>query len=95
MNKREFISVVSENLDMTKKDVAAVVNETLFQITAALSNGEKVHFSGFGSFQSRVKDARTARNPKTGEEVEVPACVVPVFKAGRIMKDRLSSEQLR
>lgn len=95
MNKREFISVVSENVDMTKKDVATVVNETLFQITAALSKGEKVHFSGFGSFQRRDKDARTARNPRTGEVVEVPACAVPVFKAGKVMRDRLSSEQTR
>ena len=94
MNKREFIANVSRNVDLRRCDVTAVVNEVLVQLTDALARGEKVHFSGFGSFHSRTRSARVARNPKTAETVEVPESVVPVFRASRSMKDKLSSKDI-
>ena len=87
MNKAELISAVAAAAEVSKKDAEAVIVATLDTITAALKEGEKVQLVGFGSFELKARAARIGRNPKTKESIEIPASVVPVFKAGKALKD--------
>ena len=87
MNKAELINAVAEKADVSKKDAEAAVNAALEAITAALQEGDKVQLVGFGSFEVKKRAARMGRNPKTKESIEIPASVVPVFKAGKALKD--------
>ena len=90
MNKAELINAVAASADVSKKEAEAVVSATLDAITAALQEGEKVQLVGFGSFEVKKRAARIGRNPKTKETIEIPASVVPVFKAGKALKDSVS-----
>ena len=83
----ELINAVAEKADVSKKDAEAVISATLETITAALKEGDKVQLVGFGSFEVKKRAARMGRNPKTKESIEIPASVVPVFKAGKALKD--------
>ena len=86
MNKQELINTVAQSQNFTKKD-AKIVIETLFEtIITALSEGDKVELRGFGSFRARQRKSHIARNPKTGETLNVPSKKVPVFKAGKELK---------
>jgi len=87
MNKAELINVVSEAAEVSKKDAETVITATLDAITDALKEGEKVQLVGFGSFEVKKRAARVGRNPKTKEPIEIPASKVPVFKAGKVLKD--------
>ena len=88
MNKFELISVVAEKLDMSKKDATKVLDCCLDTITDTVKAGDKVQLVGFGSFDVRERAAREGRNPQKPEEtIKIPATKVPVFKAGRILKD--------
>ena len=87
MNKAELINVVSEAAEVSKKDAETVITATLDAITDALKEGEKVQLVGFGSFEVKARAARVGRNPKTKEPIEIPASTVPVFKAGKVLKD--------
>ena len=82
MNKAELISAVAMKADVSKKDAEAVLTAALDTITEALAEGEKVQLVGFGSFELKKRAARLGRNPKTKEAIEIPASVVPTFKAG-------------
>ena len=90
MNKAELINAVAEKADVSKKDAEAVISATLETITAALKEGDKVQLVGFGSFEVKKRAARVGRNPKTKETIEIPASVVPVFKAGKALKDAVA-----
>ena len=90
MNKAELISAVAMKADVSKKDAAAVVTAALDTITAAMAEGEKVQLVGFGSFELKKRAARLGRNPKTKEAIEIPASVVPTFKAGKALKDAVA-----
>ena len=90
MNKTELIAAVAEKADLSKKDAEAAVTAAIDAITAALQEGEKVQLVGFGSFEVKKRAARIGRNPKTKETIEIPASVVPVFKAGKALKDSVS-----
>ena len=87
MNKAELIAAVAEKSGLSKKDSEAAVTAVLDVITAALKDGDKVQLVGFGSFELKSRAARTGRNPKTKEAIEIPASKVPVFKAGKALKD--------
>ncbi len=87
MNKAELIAAVAEKAGLSKKDSEAAVTAALDVITAALQEGDKVQLVGFGSFEVKPRAARTGRNPKTKEAIEIPASKVPVFKAGKALKD--------
>ena len=87
MNKAELINAVAEKAGLSKKDSEAAVTAALDAITAALEDGDKVQLVGFGSFEVKSRAARTGRNPKTKEAIEIPASKVPVFKAGKVLKD--------
>ena len=90
MNKAELISAVAAAAEVSKKDAEAVIVASLDTITAALKEGEKVQLVGFGSFEVKKRASRIGRNPKTKESIEIPASVVPVFKAGKALKDSVS-----
>ena len=87
MNKTELIAAVAEKTGMSKKDTEAVIAATLGTITAALHEEEKVQLMGFGSFEVKKRAARTGRNPRSKETIEIPASQTPVFKAGKALKD--------
>ena len=90
MNKTELIAVVAENAGLTKKDAERVLNAALDAITAALVEGEKVQLSGFGTFETKDREARVGRNPHTKEAIEIPATRVPSFKASKALKDNVA-----
>ena len=90
MNKTELINAVAEKAGLSKKAAEAAVNATLSAITEGLKSDEKVQLVGFGSFEVKKRAARIGRNPKTKESIEIPASVVPVFKAGKALKDSIS-----
>ena len=87
MNKTELIAAVAEKTGMSKKDTEAVVSATLCAITDALKAEGKVQLVGFGSFEVKTRATRTGLNPRTKEPVEIAATKVPVFKAGKALKD--------
>ena len=90
MNKAELIAAVAEKTGMSKKDTEAVIATTLNTITAALAEDDKVQLVGFGSFEVKKRAARTGLNPKTKESIAIPASKVPVFKAGKALKDAVA-----
>lgn len=90
MNKAELINAVAASADVSKKDTEAVITAMLDTITDALREGDKVQLVGFGSFEVKKRAARIGRNPRTKEEIEIPATVLPVFKAGKLLKDTVS-----
>ena len=90
MNKTELIAEVSKKTGMSKKDAERAVNAAVDAITEALVSGDKVQLVGFGSFETKQREARMGRNPKTKEPIDIPASKVPVFKAGKALKDEVS-----
>ena len=90
MNKAELIAAVAEKTVLSKKDTEAVVSASLEVITDTLAQGEKVQLVGFGSFETKARAARIGRNPRTKEEIKIPASKLPVFKAGKALKDTVS-----
>ncbi len=87
MNKGELIDTVAQATSQSKASVSAVIDATLDTITGALEKGDKVTFTGFGTFERRYRKARVGRNPQTGAEVKIAAANVPAFKAGKGLKD--------
>ena len=90
MNKVELIAQIAEKSGLSKKDAEKALAATVDAITEAVSTGDKVQLVGFGSFEVKQREARVGRNPKTQEAIEIPATRVPVFKAGRALKDAVS-----
>ena len=87
MNKTELIAAVAEKTGLTKKDAERVVNATFQSITDSLQKGDRVQISGFGIFDVKTREARIGRNPRTKEEVQIPATRLPAFKASKALKD--------
>lgn len=90
MNKTELITAVAEKSGLSKKDSEKALNAALDVIAAQLKAGEKVQLIGFGTFETKERPARTARNPRTGEPMEVAASRAPQFKAGKALKDEVN-----
>ena len=90
MNKTELVAAVAEKTGMSKKDSEKAVNAAFDSITEALAAGEKVQLVGFGAFEVKERNARVGRNPKTKETIEIPASKYPVFKAGKVLKDKVA-----
>jgi integration host factor subunit beta len=76
--------------DLTQREIELVVSSLFDEITAQLAKGGRVELRGFGAFSTRQRDARTGRNPRTGETVAVDAKKVPYFKPGKEMRERLN-----
>ena len=92
MNKAELINAVAEKADLSKKDTEQAINAAIEVITKALKKGDKVQLVGFGSFEVKKRAARTGRNPQTKEEIKIPASKIPVFKAGKALKDAVAKK---
>ncbi len=93
MTKSELIQRIAEiNPHLYHRDVERIVNTIFDEITSALSRGDRVELRGFGAFSVKQRDARIGRNPRTGEKVEVEEKVVPYFKTGKQLRERLNDE---
>lgn len=90
MNKSELVDAVASATDSSKADAQRSVDAVLDSITGALKKGDKVALTGFGTFEVRNRAARTARNPQTGETIQVKASKAPAFKAGKSLKDAVN-----
>ncbi len=90
MNKIELITAIAEKAGMTKKDAEKALSAVVETLTEALAKGEKVTLVGFGSFETKTREARIGRNPKTKEAIEIPATTVPTFKAGTALKNAVA-----
>ena len=94
MNRAELIQTMSERMGLSNKYAGIAVDALITVITDSLRRGESVQFPGFGTFSVRKKAATTARNPKTGATVDVPAKKVPVFKSGSKLKAAVDSSSI-
>ena len=90
MNKSELISAIAESADLTKADSGRALDATISAITDSLKNGEPVTLIGFGTFEVRDRAARTGRNPRTGETIQIKASKNPAFKAGKALKEAVN-----
>ncbi len=91
MIRSELITkIAEENPHLYQRDVEKIVNTIFDEITEALASGDRVELRGFGAFSVKKRDARTGRNPRTGEAVEVEEKHVPFFKTGKLLRDRLN-----
>ncbi len=90
MNKTELIAAVAEKGQITKKDAEKAVAAVIEIIEETVKNGDKVQIVGFGTFERRSKVARVGCNPRTGEQINIPASKAPAFKAGKAFKDAVN-----
>jgi DNA-binding protein HU-beta len=89
MTKAELIDSLANKAELPKQKAEEIVNGLFDDIVGALKNGDKVNISGFGTFSVSERKARTGRNPKTGEAIQIAASRAPKFKAGKILKESL------
>ncbi|HVY21996.1 MAG TPA: HU family DNA-binding protein [Steroidobacteraceae bacterium] len=90
MNKSELIDAVSNQSGLAKADAARAVDAVFDAISAALKSGDSVALVGFGTFAVKARAARTGRNPRTGEPLNIAASKMPVFRAGKALKDAVN-----
>ena len=90
MTKSELIDQVAEEAGLSKKDAGTAVNGVFNAIQAALSKGESVQVTGFGTFEVRQRAARDGVKPGTSEKIKIPASKAPAFKAGKTLKDAVN-----
>lgn len=90
MNKAELVKAMSDETQLTQKDVEKVLNSFVNVVSNTLAKKDKVQLIGFGTFETRKRSARTGRNPQTGAEMKIPASTVPAFKAGKALKEKVN-----
>ena len=90
MNKGELIDAIASTTNVTKKEADAILAALVDTIVEEVSGGNKVSLVGFGSFESRERQAREGRNPKTGEKMLIPATRVPAFSPGKLFKEKVA-----
>ena len=90
MNKSEFVEAIADAADFTKADAAKAVDALVEVVTNTLKAGDQITLVGFGSFQVKTREARTGRNPRTGEAIQIKASKIPSFKAGKALKDAVN-----
>ncbi|HMA76996.1 MAG TPA: HU family DNA-binding protein [Candidatus Krumholzibacteriaceae bacterium] len=91
MTKADIVEEIAESTDLNKKEAFVVVDLIIENIKKALSEGDKIELRGFGSFKVKMRKQRKARNPRTGETVDVPAKLVPFFKVSKALKEKVNS----
>ncbi|MBO4925445.1 MAG: HU family DNA-binding protein [Clostridia bacterium] len=89
MNKTELVAALAGKAELSKKDAEKALNAFVEVVSDAMKAGDKVQLVGFGTFESKDRPARTARNPRTGEAVKIPASKAVSFKVGKALKDSL------
>lgn len=93
MTKSELIQMLAErNPHLYMRDIEKIVDTIFDEITGALVRGDRVELRGFGAFSIKKRDARTGRNPRTGESVDVDAKRLPFFKTGKALRERLNGD---
>jgi len=90
MTKAEFVAKVAEKAELKKVDAEKAVNAFFETVSETLKAGDKISFTGFGSFEVTARAAREGRNPKTGEKMQISATKAPKFKAGKGLKDAVA-----
>ena len=90
MNKRELVEAVAAATGLGRSAAGAAVEAVLEAVAAGLAAGEPVTVPGFGTFEVRERAARTGRNPRTGEAIEIAAARVPAFRAGKGLRERVN-----
>ncbi len=90
MNKSELVDAVADSADLSKASAARAVDAVVEAITGTLKKGDTVALLGFGTFLVRDRAARSGRNPRTGETIQIKASKVPAFKAGKALKEALN-----
>ncbi len=90
MNKSELIDLIAESADISKAKAGAALDAVVSCITGALKKGDTVSLVGFGTFSVKSRAARTGRNPQTGATIQIKASKVPVFKAGKALKEAVN-----
>ena len=92
MTKSELIlKITSKNSYLYHKDVYKIIDTLFNSVTKALKDGDRVELRGFGTFTTKLRNARIGRNPKTGDPVAIPQKKMPFFKMGKLMKERINS----
>ena len=92
MNKAELVNAMATETGVSKKDVEKVLNSFINVVSNEMANKGKVQLVGFGTFETRERAARKGLNPQTKEEIKIPACTVPAFKAGKALKDMVNGK---
>ena len=92
MVKEELVTMIARETGYNRFIVGRIIESTLSNITFAMSRGQKVQFSGFGTFEPKKRAARTGRNPHTNEAVPIPARIMPTFTAGKSLKNAVEKE---
>lgn len=90
MNKAELIDAIADSADLSKASASRALDAVIDSVTNALKSGDQVSLVGFGTFAVKERAARTGRNPKTGQPIEIAASKVPGFKAGKALKDAVN-----
>ncbi|MDD5757775.1 MAG: HU family DNA-binding protein [Desulfobulbaceae bacterium] len=90
MNKSELVTAIAENAGITKADASRALQALLESLTTAMTNGDSVSLTGFGSFSVNERAARTGRNPSNGKALKIAAKKVPKFKPGKALKEALA-----
>ena len=90
MNKTELVAALAEKANLSKKDAEKSVNAFVDVVSGAMADGDKLQLIGFGTFLVKDRPARTARNPRTGEEIKIAASKAPAFKPGKALKDKVN-----
>ncbi len=90
MNKAELVEAVAAATDLPKASASRALDAVLDNITETLKKGDQVVLVGFGTFSVKDRAARTGRNPKTGEPIQIAAAKIPGFKAGKALKDAVN-----
>ena len=93
MNKSDLISKMAEKSAMIKKDSEKALKALIESVEEALAKGDKVQLVGFGTFEVKARKARVGRNPRTREEIKIPASKAPIFKAGKDLKDLVNKKK--
>ncbi len=92
MNKSELITAVSMRTGLSKKDTEKTLAALIDVLGSTMEAGDKIQLAGFGTFETKDREARLGRNPHTGESIPIPAARVPVFKPGKALKEKVDKK---
>ena len=92
MKKSEFVALVAEKTGLSKKDTEKTIDAVFTVLGDVMASGDKLQLSGFGTFETKERAARTGHNPRTGEEIPIAAATIPVFKPGKALKDKVDAK---
>lgn len=90
MNRADLVNAMANETAFSKKDIEKVLNSFINVVSNEMANKGKVQLVGFGTFETRQRAARKGLNPQTKEEIKIPACTAPAFKAGKALKDKVN-----